>query len=186
MSLNMSFLEVNKILASIIVALIAVGIISYFADVIFSFNEKDQKANAYKIEIIEPNNQETQSNENLLASIEPISSMLKNASYDKGEKIYKKCGTCHNYEKGSANKIGPQLWDLINRPKANVDGYAYSEALANFGGTWDFEELSLFLYKPKDYIEGTKMNFSGLKKAEDRADLILFLRNQSDNLVPLP
>ena len=57
MSLNMSFLEVNKILASIIVALIAVGIISYFADVIFSFNEKDQKANAYKIEIIEPNNQ---------------------------------------------------------------------------------------------------------------------------------
>ena len=93
---------------------------------------------------------------------------------------------CHNYEKGNANKVGPNLWNIINRPKASVDGFAYSKALLDIGGKWTYEELSEFLYKPKQYVEGTKMNFSGLKKAEDRANLILFLRDHSDNPVPLP
>ena len=92
----------------------------------------------------------------------------------------------HNIEKDSANKVGPNLWNLINRPKANISGFAYSKALAELGGEWTYEDLSQFLYKPKDYLKGTKMNFSGLKKDEDRANLILFLRNQSDNPVPLP
>ena len=68
----------------------------------------------------------------------------------------------------------------------NIKGFAYSKTLAEFGGKWTYEDLSNFLYKPKDYIVGTKMNFSGLKKVEDRANLVLFLREQSDNPVPLP
>ena len=118
--------------------------------------------------------------------IQPISSFLANASVEQGKKVYKKCGACHNIEKDSANKVGPNLWNLINRPKANISGFAYSKALAELGGEWTYEDLSQFLYKPKDYLKGTKMNFSGLKKDEDRANLILFLRNQSDNPVPLP
>ena len=84
------------------------------------------------------------------------------------------------------NRNGSVFELILNRPKANVDGFAYSSALAEFGGVWDYEELSKFLYKPKDYIKGTKMNFVGLKKSEDRANLILFMREQSDNPVPLP
>ena len=118
--------------------------------------------------------------------IEPISLLLVSASLEKGEKLFKKCSACHNYEKDSANKVGPNLWNLINRPKANVEGFAYSKALAEYGGDWGYEELAEFLYKPKKYIKGTKMNFAGLKKVEDRANLVLFLREHSDSPVPLP
>ena len=112
--------------------------------------------------------------------------MLVSASLEKGEKIFKKCGACHTYKKDDVNKVGPNLWNILNNPKASIQGFNYSKELAEYGGIWDFEELNQFLYKPKDYIKGTKMNFSGLKKVQDRADLILFLREQSDNPVPLP
>ena len=120
------------------------------------------------------------------SSLFTISPLLADASLEKGEKISKKCGTCHNYKKGSKSKIGPNLWDLINRPKASVSGFAYSKALVDHKGIWTFEELNQFLYKPKEYIQGTKMNFAGLKNAEDRANLILWLNQHSDNPVPLP
>ena len=181
----MSALEVNKILASILVAILIVWVISHLGDIIVNINADNSKDTAYKIEIEESQGETSVANNNEI-DIEPISMLLSNASLEKGQKIYKKCGTCHNYEKDSANKVGPHLWDLINRPKANVTGFAYSKALAEFGGVWTYEELSAFLYKPKDYIKGTKMNFAGLKKAEDRANLILFMREQSDNPVPLP
>ena len=112
--------------------------------------------------------------------------MLINASLESGQKLFKKCGTCHNYEKGSANKVGPNLWNIINRPKAGIEGFAYSKALAGLGGEWSYEEIAEFLYKPKKYVKGTKMNFIGLKKTQDRANLVLFLREQSDNPIPLP
>ena len=118
--------------------------------------------------------------------IEPISLFLANASLEKGEKLFKKCSACHNYEKDSANKVGPNLWNLINRPKANVEGFAYSKALAEYGGEWGYEELAEFLYKPKKFVKGTKMNFAGLKKVQDRANIVLFLREQAENPVPLP
>ena len=119
-------------------------------------------------------------------AIDPISALLMNASIEKGEKIYKKCGSCHNYEKGSGNKVGPNLWNIVNRSKASMDGFAYSDALAKSEGIWSYEELAAFVYKPKEYIIGTKMNFAGLKKVEDRANLVFFLRDQSDNPAPLP
>ena len=111
---------------------------------------------------------------------------LTNASFEKGEKLFKKCSACHNYEKAGVNKVGPNLWNIINRPKANVQGFTYSKALAESRGSWGYEELSQFLYKPKEYIQGTKMNFSGLKKVQDRADLLLFLREQADSPADLP
>ena len=181
----MSLLEVNKILASIIVAILVVTIISLLGDLIVNINADKSKEIAYKIEI-EENQSESSGSSSQDIEIEPISLLLSSASLEKGQKIYKKCGTCHNYEKDSANKVGPHLWDLINRPKANVEGFAYSKALAEFGGVWNYEELAAFLFKPKDFMEGTKMNFAGLKKVQDRADLVLFLREQSDNPAELP
>ncbi len=182
----MSWLEINKILASIIVAIIVFiiigNVVNYFANNISNENQET----AYKIDI--PENESSVSAEAPLNldNIELVSDFLKTASLSNGEKIFKKCGTCHNYEKDGKSKVGPSLWNIMNSPKANVQGYAYSKALVEFGGKWTYEELSSFLYKPKDYIKGTKMNFAGLKKVQDRADLILFLREQSDNPISLP
>ena len=185
MYLYMSGLEVNKILASIIFAVLIVTLIGHFGDLLIDIEHHDQKETAYKIDVEEtaPGDSASVKKEEV---IEPISALLVSASLENGEKLFKKCATCHNYEKGGANKVGPQLWNLINRPKANVEGFAYSKALAEYGGEWGYEELAEFLYKPKKYIKGTKMNFAGLKKVKDRADLVYFLREHSDNPAPLP
>ena len=181
----MSGLEVNKILASIILAILVVTVIGHLGDIIIDVKHHEMEETAYKIDV--PDTDEIQSGVAPKEEIiEPISLLLASASLEKGEKLFKKCSACHNYEKDSANKVGPNLWNLINRPKANVEGFAYSKALAEYGGDWGYEELAEFLYKPKKYIKGTKMNFAGLKKVEDRANLVLFLREHSDSPVPLP
>ena len=92
---------------------------------------------------------------------------------------------CRRYSLFRILKTRSLLGCILNQ-KANVEGFAYSQALAETGGKWGYEELNNFLYKPKEYIKGTKMNFVGLKNTQDRADIILILRQQSDNLIPLP
>ena len=181
----MSGLEVNKILASIILALIVVIVIGHIGDFIVNVDNTEIQQTAYKIEVPETVN-DVSGSDSKEKVIEPISLLLASASVDKGQKIFKKCSACHTYNKEGANKVGPNLWNLINSPKANVEGFAYSKELAEFGGQWGYEELAQFLYKPKEYIKGTKMNFGGLKKVQDRANLVLFLRDQSDNPAPLP
>ena len=181
----MSGLEVNKILASIILAILVVTVISHLGDILINVKHHEMEETAYKIDV--PESSEAVSGATPKEEvIEPISLFLANASLEKGEKLFKKCSACHNYEKDSANKVGPNLWNLINRPKANVEGFAYSKALAEYGGKWGYEELAEFLYKPKQFVKGTKMNFAGLKNVQDRANIVLFLRQQSENPVPLP
>ena len=182
----MSGLEVNKILASIIIAILLIGLISFLGDLIINGNNNEQVKNAYHIEIVEIADNNEDINKQIVKVSEPISLLLASASIEKGEKLIKKCTACHSYDKGGAQKVGPNLWNIINRSKANVQGFAYSKALAESRGSWGYEELSQFLYKPKEYIQGTKMNFSGLKKVQDRADLLLFLREQADSPADLP
>jgi len=182
----MSGFEINKILASILVAIIIFVIIGLVGNFVVKINYDESQITAYKIDIPEASadsSTQTSANDEM---VEAISLLLAGASLEQGEKIFKKCGACHNYKKDSKSKIGPNLWNLINRQKASVSGFAYSKALSDYGGKWTFEELNEFLYKPKEYIQGTKMNFAGLKDVEDRADLILWLRQYSDNPVPLP
>ena len=82
--------------------------------------------------------------------------------------------------------MGPALWSIVNKAKASADGFAYSTALEEFGGTWDYQSLNAFLAKPKAYISGTKMNFAGLKKPEDRANMVAWMRTMADSQAPLP
>ena len=182
----MSGLEVNKILASIFVAFIVIGLISILGDTIINGKNNEQVKNAYYIDITEMKTSNAVSNTENEEISEQISMFLTSASFEKGEKLFKKCSACHSYEKGGANKVGPNLWNIINRPKASIQDFTYSKALAEFSGNWGYEELNQFLFKPKEYIQGTKMNFSGLKKEEDRADLLLFLREQADIPADLP
>lgn len=103
-----------------------------------------------------------------------------------GEALTRKCTTCHTFEKGGAHKVGPNLWNVVNADIAAKDGYAYSEAMTSLEGTWTYQDLSVFLTKPKDYVPGTKMAYIGMKKPEDRADLLAYLRTLSDSPAEIP
>lgn len=120
------------------------------------------------------------------AGPEPVAALLAAADVGAGQKLAKKCGACHSFDKGGGKKAGPNLWDVVGRKLASVGGFRYSKALAGVGGAWGYEELNGFLLKPKKFAPGTKMAFAGLKKAHDRANLIAWLRTLSDSPRPLP
>ncbi len=112
--------------------------------------------------------------------------MLASAATDKGAKIFKKCKACHTTKNGGKNAVGPNLWNVVGRAKASGAGFAYSGALKDKGGDWSFADLDAFLTKPKAFVKGTKMSFAGLKKAGDRAAVLVYLRSLSDSPKPLP
>lgn len=122
------------------------------------------------------------------AKAELISPLLAAADPAAGEKIFKKCAACHSGDKGGANKVGPNLWGVIGRPIAAHEGFSYSAALKGFaaGGTWDYEKISSFVAAPKAYVKGTAMGFAGLKKPDERANLIAYLRTLADSPAALP
>ena len=117
---------------------------------------------------------------------EPVLALLATADVNAGIKTAKKCTACHVFDKGGKNKVGPGLWNIVNADKGAIDGYDYSAALAEMEGAWDYQALNAFLYKPKAYLAGTKMNFAGLKKPQDRANVIAYLRSLADAPVALP
>ena len=104
-----------------------------------------------------------------------INQLLRTANFDNGAKIFKKCASCHTIGKGEAAKVGPNLYGIVGRKRA-ATAFNYSDAMKAKGGAWDVESISQFITKPKDFVSGTKMAFPGLKKPQDRADVILFLQ----------
>ncbi len=112
--------------------------------------------------------------------------MLASADAAAGQKTFKKCKACHSTEKGAKNKVGPNLWNIVGEAKASAAGYKYSSALKGLGGAWSYQDLDGFLAAPKAFAKGTKMSFSGLKKARARAAVIVYLRSLSDQPKPLP
>jgi cytochrome c len=113
--------------------------------------------------------------------------LLAAADLAAGQKVSRKCAACHTFDEGGANKIGPNLWNLVGRAIASVDGFTYSKSLQEKSGDgWSYENLDGFLGKPKEWAPGTKMSFAGLKKIQDRADLIAYLRSLSGSPAPLP
>ena len=103
-----------------------------------------------------------------------------------GKKVFKKCAACHSINKDGANKIGPTLYNVVGRQVGGVSNYKYSKALAEYKKTWTFDELNGFLIKPAKWIKGTKMAYAGLSSETDRASLIKYLNQNSDNPLPLP
>ncbi len=120
----------------------------------------------------------------------PIATLLASADPAAGESSFRKCASCHTADQSGANKVGPGLWDVVNRPIAGHEGFSYSAAMRDFseGGSvvWDYDHLSYFLEAPKQHIPGTAMGFAGLKADQERANVIAYLRSLSDNPAPLP
>lgn len=112
--------------------------------------------------------------------------LLAQASADAGEKQFNKCKACHTIDEGGANKIGPHLWGVVGRDVASVGDFGYSSALNDVQGAWSYDHLDEFLKSPKSFAPGTKMTFAGMKNPAQRADLILYLRENTPSPPPLP
>jgi cytochrome c len=117
---------------------------------------------------------------------EPMEAMMASASVEKGQATAKQCQACHTFEKGGPNRVGPNLWGIVGRPRASEAGFNYSAAMKAKGGTWTFGELYAFLANPRGYIPGTAMTFAGLSRGQQRADVIDYLHTLADNPEPLP
>ena len=178
----MDDLKFNKLAASFLLALLLAMGGYKLSEIMIPHQELAQ--NSYPIEVTEVAS--ASSEVAAPAGPEPILALLAGADIAAGQKTAKKCTACHVFKEGGANKVGPVLWNVVNADMGKIDGFAYSDVLAGFGGIWDYQSLNQFLYKPKAYMKGTKMNFAGLKKPSDRANIIAYLRSLSAAPVALP
>ena len=180
----MDSFELNKIIAAVLlVALIIIGI-GKLSDAIFYVEKPTTPGYIVEVEKAVTASTETKSD----TSIEKvdIAALMAMADLAHGEKVFKKCAACHSIVKGGKNNIGPALYNVVDREVGVVSGYKYSKALTEYGKNWTFEELNGYLIRPAKWIKGTKMAFAGLKKEKDRASVILYLNQNSDNPLPLP
>ncbi len=123
------------------------------------------------------------------APAEPLPVLLASADVGRGTAAAKKCASCHTFEKGAPNRVGPNLYNVVEVSKAHIPGFAYSASMkdrAAKGEKWGYEELYKFLENPRGYLPGTSMAFAGIRDPKERADIITYLRSLSDSPPPLP
>ncbi len=172
--------EINKIITAILLTILLVFGVGKISDIIF--DKDDKNIVAYKVEATEGTSGEANAAE---ANVD-LNALFAMADVSHGEKVFKKCKACHSINAGGGNKIGPKLWNVMFRPVGSITDYKYSKALASYGKDWNWEEMNGFLTKPSKWIKGNKMGFAGLKDERDRASVILYLNQSSDNPKPLP
>ncbi|EKF44317.1 cytochrome c, class I [Nitratireductor indicus C115] len=181
----MNSFELNKILGALLGAVFVIFSINLVSDAIFHSPAPEKPG--YAIEVAESGGEGAGKEDAAPQSIAPL---LASADPAKGENIFKRCQACHTVEEGGANKVGPNLWEIVDRPIASHEGFSYSAGMKEFseGNSkhWTYENLDHFLTNPKGFVSGTAMAFAGLKKIEDRADVIAYLRQHAANPVPFP
>ena len=179
----MDSFEINKIVAAVLmVALLIIGI-GKLSNIIFHVEKPETPGYAVDVE-----QATTVSSSNKTAVEEKIdiAALMAMGDITIGKKVFKKCAACHSIVKDGKNNIGPALYNVVGRKVGIVEDYKYSKALASYDKEWTVEELNGYLIKPAKWIKGTKMAFAGLRKEKDRASVILYLNQNSDNPLPLP
>ena len=171
----------NKIIVSIVFAIILILGINKVTDLIF-YVEKPEKS-AYQVASVTTvaNTSSAETN----SETGNIMAIFASTSAAEGEKVFKKCAACHSITEGGKNKIGPALWGVLGRQAGSLPDYKYSKAMAAHGKKWSFEEMNGFLIKPKDWIKGTKMSYAGLKSEKERAAVILYMNENTNSPLPL-
>ncbi|MCZ8545666.1 cytochrome c family protein [Mesorhizobium qingshengii] len=177
--------EVNKLLAGLLGTVFVVFSVGLVSNALFASPPPEKPG--FAIEAAEPAEGGPAAP---AAEAKPIADLLATANVEAGAAVFKKCQACHSGEKGGPNKVGPDLWDLVDRPVAEHAGFAYSAGMKEFskGGAekWTYDNINHFITSPKKFVKGTAMGFAGLPKDEDRANVIAYLRTLSDNPKPLP
>lgn len=178
----MDSFETNKILGAVLFTLLAMQALSVAAGAVFS--PPTPAKPGYEIAVAKTEGETAKAA--APAAEEPIEVALAKADPKHGEADAKICQTCHNLQKGAGPKIGPDLWDVVGRPKGSVPGFAYSDGMKSKGGNWSVDDLNKFLAGPREFVPGTKMTFAGFPKESTRADVIAYLNTLSDSPKPLP
>lgn len=171
----MSSFEINKICAAVLLALLGAMSAILISEILIHPVKLDQ--NAYVIEVEDATAGPESGAEKAL---EPIGPLMAAANVQAGQDLAKKlCAQCHTFEKGGANKTGPNLFGVLGGGFAHMANFAYSRVFQEKQGkeNWDEEKMNQYLHKPRDYMKGTKMAFAGIKKAEDRANVIAYLKS---------
>ncbi len=182
----MASLEMNKVAAALLTAGVIAGTCGLAAQLIYRPAHHEGE-NIYLFGSASESGETAEAGAQE-ASLQEIGPLLASADPAAGEKQFKKCAACHTVDQGGANKVGPNLWNIIDQPIGDgAGGYAFSDALSSRSSeVWTYENLNGFLADPRGWAPGTKMGFAGLKKDQQRADLIVYLRGMSDNPAPLP
>jgi cytochrome c len=174
--------EVNKILGAVLGTFLGIHAVHLASGAVFAPVEPAKPG--FEIEVAKSPSQVPE--EGAKPAGQPIGQLLASANSEQGQTAARVCETCHTFEKGGANRVGPNLWGIVDRPKASEPGFNYSAAMKAAGGTWTFDDLNKFLANPRQDIPGTAMTFAGINRDRQRADVIAYLRTLSDNPVPLP
>ncbi|MDP4708722.1 MAG: cytochrome c family protein [Rickettsiaceae bacterium] len=174
MSGSESGLELNKIAAAILLASLIAMVVGVVSNALYK-PKLEIAERGYQIEVAEDDGASTATEEVELN----IEELMAAANAEAGAKTIKKCVACHTFDQGGANKVGPNLWKIINAQKGKRPGFAYSKVMAEVGGIWDEQQLFDFLKKPGKYLPGTKMSFAGIRKPEDIADVIAYLKEKA-------
>jgi cytochrome c len=175
-------METNKLVAAILTAITVAALCGFVAKAIVHVPVPTE--NAYKIEVSE----DTAGGAPVAQAVaEPILALLASADVAKGQSVAKVCAACHTFDKGGPSRVGPNLYNIVGAMHAHSEGFAYSDAMkALKDKPWTYSELNGYLWNPKKHMPGTKMGFAGLKKPEDRAAVIAYLRTLADSPAALP
>ena len=166
----------NKYFLSFITVLIIIQLLFLIDDIFFP---KTKQKNVYSIiPVIESFDDNTDNDKNEKKSNKEMdfNELFLLANIDNGKRIVKQCSGCHDLGNNPKIKVGPPLWNIVGRKSASIGTFGYSESFKNFKQKWTIENLYFFLESPKNYIQGTKMKYKGLKKSRDRVDLIQYLK----------
>ena len=176
----MNSFELNKVLGAVLGTCLILLALNIGAGAIFA-PEKPAKP-GYAIAVKAEGGAKTEA----AAKEVPIADRLAKASVEKGQSAAKQCQACHTFEKGGPNRVGPNLYGIVDEPRGEGRGFNFSAAMKAKGGKWTYEELDKFLTDPRAYIPGTAMTFAGLKNDQQRADVIDYLHTLADSPAPLP